>query len=58
MSKDKITMHDIEANGKKFILQWYHSDDDNGYIMITEACDDPDNEDGCDHETHDFKEVQ
>ena len=53
-----VTTHDIEANGKTYILQWDHSEEGDGYITITQTCDAPDEEDGHDfHETYDFEEV-
>ena len=37
----KVTLHDIEANGVKYILEWTHADEyeSNGHMSITEACD-------------------
>lgn len=59
LTEDRITTHDIEANGKTYIMEWHHSVNGEGYIAITETCDDPSNEDleMHDHETYDFKEV-
>ena len=38
-----VTTHDIEANGKTYILEWTHgdplADKPEGYIAITETCD-------------------
>lgn len=36
-----VTTHDIEAEGKTYILEWTHSDDErDAHIAITETCDD------------------
>ncbi len=53
------TYHDITTGKGKYILEWRHGGLDNdNYIMITEACDDPeDEEDSHMHETYDFQEV-
>lgn len=40
MADSIVTAHDIEANGKKYILEWTHDDDRKGHISITECCDD------------------
>lgn len=37
----EVTTHDLKANGHQYILEWTHANDDrDGYIAITEACDD------------------
>lgn len=54
----KISVHDIEFEGTNYILEWTHSDDGEGYIAITEACDDPEDDEAEHmHETYDFEEV-
>ena len=54
----EVTTHDIEANGKTYILEWTHSDEQDGYIAITQTCDagDYDEHTDCQLETYDFKE--
>lgn len=56
---------DIEADGKKYILQWWkpgeNQDEPFGYIEITEACQDEDDDDqhmGCDLETYDLRGIE
>lgn len=52
-----VSVHDIVWNDVAYILEWGHGED--GYIMITEACDDPNNDDcGHDHEAYDFEEIK
>lgn len=54
-----VTLHDITANGKTFILEWTHTvEGGDGHIAITETCSDPFDEEEHDHETHDFKEYE
>lgn len=53
----EVTTHDIEVNGTKYIMEWFHGDNDDGHIAITEACDDPDDDEVHMHETYDFKEI-
>jgi tRNA U54 and U55 pseudouridine synthase Pus10 len=48
-----VTTHDIEADGKKYILEWVHGD--NGRIAITECSEEPDEIEML--EAYDFDEV-
>lgn len=52
----EVSTHDIEFNGTKYIMEWYHGDNDDGHIAITETCDVDDGEIHL-HEAYDFKEV-
>lgn len=35
-----ITTHDIESDGKRYIMEWAHSEEGNDTVTLTEAVDD------------------
>lgn len=38
MADTQVTTHDIVVGDTTYILEWTHSDEGDGYITITEAC--------------------
>lgn len=50
-----VTIHDIRANGTNYIMEWFHGDNDDGRIAITETCNVDDGEVHL-HKAYDFKE--
>lgn len=52
-----VTIHDIEANGKTYILEWVHNDDKPDLISITETFDGETEDVDFEHEIYDFEEV-